>query len=354
LTSADQGAPARAILCAGIIVLDEVFKVERFPQPDGKTQAQGFFVVNGGCAANAAVAIARLGGRAALAGPLGGRAGEDPNGDRVLAALAREHIDCRGCQRLAGVPTALSAIFIDARGERMIVTYRDERLAAAAPADPAGLVAAADAVLADNRFPDFVRPICVAARARGLTVVLDADRPTDMSEDLFRIATHVVFSSECLRATTGLDDLGEALARVAGMTRSFLAVTNGPQDVLWFEGKTLKKSPVFTVEAVDTLGAGDVFHGAFTLMLAEGQGVAPAMRFAAAAAGLKCTRWAAAPRHPAAPRSRPCSPPVSGVRRRLAAARRRRTRSRRAPLPKYSPIQHGPARPSPAAPVPRP
>src|SRR5262249_57143977 len=76
LTSADEGPPSRApvILCAGIIVLDEVFQVERFPQPDGKTQAQGFFVVNGGCAANAAVAIARLGGRTALAGPLGGPA----------------------------------------------------------------------------------------------------------------------------------------------------------------------------------------------------------------------------------------------------------------------------------------
>jgi sugar/nucleoside kinase (ribokinase family) len=277
-------------LCAGIIVLDEVFQVDRFPQPDGKTQAQSFFVVNGGCAANAAVAIARLGGRAALAGPLGGPAGEDQNGDRVLAALARDHVDCSGCQRLAGVSTALSAIFIDAQGERMIVTYRDQRLAMATPADPAALVATADAVLADNRYPDFVRPICTAARERGLTVVLDADRPTDLSEDLFRIATHVVFSSECLRATTGLDDLGEALARVAGTTQSFLAVTNGAQDVLWRDGETLERSPVFAVPAVDTLGAGDVFHGAFTLALAEGQGVAAAMRFAAAAAGLKCSR----------------------------------------------------------------
>ena len=289
-SSADPGPPARAILCAGIIVLDEVFQVECFPQPDGKTQAQGFFVVNGGCAANAAVAIARLGGRAALAGPLGGPAGEDSNGDRILAALANEQIDCRGCERLAGVSTALSAIFIDARGERMIVTYRDHRLAAATPTDPERLVASAGAVLADNRYPEFVRPICAAARGRGLTVVLDADRPTEMSEDLFRIATHVVFSSECLRATTGLDDLGEALARIAGMTSSFLAVTNGAQDVLWREGQILRRSPVFAMRAVDTLGAGDVFHGAFTLALVEGREVAAAMRFAAAAAGLKCTR----------------------------------------------------------------
>jgi sugar/nucleoside kinase (ribokinase family) len=151
-------------------------------------------------------------------------------------------------------------------------------------------VASADAILADNCFPEFVQPICVAARARGLTVILDADRPTQISDELFRIATHVVFSSECLRATTGLDDLGAALAAMSVTTSSFLAVTDGPRDVLWREGARLRKSPVFAVEAVDTVGAGDVFHGALTLALAEGRDMVAALRFAAAAAGLKCTR----------------------------------------------------------------
>ena len=89
-------------------------------------------------------------------------------------------VDCTACVRVAGCATPLSAIFIDARGDRMITTYRDDRIAAATPPEPTGLVATADAVLADNRFPDFVRPICTAARERGLTVVLDADKPTDL------------------------------------------------------------------------------------------------------------------------------------------------------------------------------
>src|SRR5258705_8407858 len=166
LNSAGVSAIARApaILCAGIIVLDEVFRVERFPEPDTKAAAHSFFTVNGGCAANAAVAVARLGGRVALAGPLGGPAGEDSNGDHVLAALAREGVDCTSCPRRAGVSTALSAIFIDARGDRVIVTYRDERLEAMLPDDPAGLGASVDAVRAATRFPDFVRPICLAPR----------------------------------------------------------------------------------------------------------------------------------------------------------------------------------------------
>jgi sugar/nucleoside kinase (ribokinase family) len=283
-----QHAPR--ILCTGITVLDEVFTVERFPEPDGKVQASGFFVVSGGCAANAAVAIARLGGRAALAGPLGGPAGEDTNGDRVLAALARDGVDCSGCVRIAGLATAISGIFIDAKGDRMIATYRDDRIASAVPADPAALVARADSVLADNRYPDFVRPICVAARARGIPVVLDGDKPTDERADLFRIATHVVFSSECLRATIRESDLGRALQRMATVTEAFLAVTNGPDDVIWLDRGTLRRSPVFPVKAVDTLGAGDVFHGAFTLALAEGRAVTEAMRFGAAAAAIKSSR----------------------------------------------------------------
>jgi sulfofructose kinase len=286
LTSASAKAAAPKILCAGIIVFDEVLQVERFPAPGEKVHAYNFFSVNGGCAANAAVAVARLGGRATLAGPLG----VDANGDQVLAALAREQVDCSKCQRLDGVRTALSAILIDPKGERMIATHCDTGLASAPASDPATLVAGADAVLADNRFPDFVRSICLAARDRDLIVVLDADRPTHLTEDLFRIATHVVFSGECLRATTGLDDLGMALGRVAALTSSFLAVTDGERDVLWLEGAELRKMPVFPVQAVDTLGAGDVFHGAFTLALAEGQNTSSALRFAAAAASLKCAR----------------------------------------------------------------
>ncbi len=288
MSSPDAAAPR--ILCAGIIVLDEVFRVEQFPRADGKVQASGFFVVNGGCAANAAVTIARLGGRAALAGPMGGPAGEDANGDRVLKALAREQVDCTFCQRVDGLATALSAIFMNPRGDRTIVTYRDEAIAATAPADPAAAVAAADAVLADNRYPAFVQPICEVARARGLLVVLDGDRPTRQDDPLFRIATHVVFSSECLRETTGVADLGEGLKCIARRTDAFLAVSNGPDDIVYIADGALRRLPVFKIDAVDTLGAGDTFHGGFALALAEGRSEVDAMRFGAAAAGIKCTR----------------------------------------------------------------
>ena len=290
MSSAEAAPPPRRILCAGIMVLDEVFRVDTFPEPDGKTVASEFFIVNGGCAANAAVAIARLGGRVALAGPMGGPAGDDANGDLVLARLARENVDTFACQRVAGMATALSAIFIDKSGDRMIVTYSDKRIAAIAPHDPQALTADTDLLLADNRYPQFVRPICEAARRRGIPVVLDGDKPTIEDDPLFRVATHVVFSAECLRYTTGLSDLGAALTRIARHTEAFLAVSNGPNDIVYLEGGTLRPIPVFKIAAVDTLGAGDALHGGFALALGEGLGEVAAMRFGAATAAIKCTR----------------------------------------------------------------
>jgi sulfofructose kinase len=286
----NAGTSAPLVLCAGIIVLDKVFRVEQVPQPDRKVEAKDFFIVSGGCAANAAIAVARLGGRATLAGPLGGPAGEDGNGDLVLAALAREHVDCSACQRIDGLATGLSAIFIDSRGDRTIVTYRDQRIAAVMPTDPDSIVAAADLVLADNRYPQYVRPICEAARHRKLRIVLDADKATVEDDVLFRIASHVVFSAECLRATAGRADLAEGLAVIAQQTDAFLAVSDGPNDILFLDAGALRRLPVFAIRAVDTLGAGDALHAGFALALAEGHSEAEALRFGAAVAGIKCTR----------------------------------------------------------------
>jgi sulfofructose kinase len=289
-TRADQSSPR--ILCVGIAVIDEIFRVDEFPVADVKVQATEFVAVGGGCAANAALAIARLGGKASFAGPLGGPAGQEPIGDRILAGLSREGVDCGGCARLDGVTSAISAIFVNVRGERTIATYRSHHLDAVMPLDAGRLAAGADAVLADNRCPDFSLPICRAALRRGVPVILDADKPTRPEDALFSSCSHIVFSAEGLRATMATNDLADALRKFGESTNAFLAVTDGPNPVLWRDDTgTICEMPVFRVTAVDTLAAGDVFHGAFTLALLEGRDAVVAMRFAAAAAAVKCTRF---------------------------------------------------------------
>ena len=111
-------------------------------------------------------------------------------------------------------------------------------------------------------------------------------------ETLTAAASHVIFSERGLEAwcgRTSVKDLHRVLEHGAVMA----AVTRGAAGVDWLEAATPAKElhcPAFPVVAVDTLGAGDVFHGAYTLAVAEGRFIGDAIRFAAAAAAVKCSR----------------------------------------------------------------
>lgn len=280
----------KLVVCAGMAVIDQVYRVDAFPAPGTKNRAQDFFSVLGGCAANAAVAVGRLGGQARVVAPLGGPAGRDLTGDSILTQLECENIDVAHVVRVDGATSSQSSILIDQTGERLIVSYRDPKLESAILPDPVRAIMDADAILIDNRFPEFVLPIARAAVALGKIVVLDGDRPTRLTDELIRSATHIVFSADGLRATAETNDLAAALAIAAQRTPALVAVTDGPRDMAWLDGGVLHRLPAFRIDAVDTLAAGDVFHGAFALALAEGHDVSGAVRFAAAAAALKCAR----------------------------------------------------------------
>ncbi len=280
------------IVCAGIAVQDIVMRVQNFPTPGTKISASDFVITGGGCAANAALAVARLNGRAAFAGPLGGK--DDAVSERILKDLAAENVDCNGVARVDGGTASVSLILIDAEGEKTIATRRGAGLGQTLPADADKLVADADAVLADNRFPEFVTAVCRAAQRRKIPIVIDLDQASTPGRALLMLGTHVIASSEALRATTGSDDPSTGLKALAAYLSGFLAVTDGPNGVYWLESGVLHHMPAFPVKAIDTLGAGDTFHGAFTLALAQGRDLIGAMRFASAAAALKCTHFGGA------------------------------------------------------------
>ena len=289
-SGADPPSGAR-ILCAGIAVQDQVFHLDAFPIAGEKARARSLAVVPGGCAANAAIAIARLGGQARLISALGGPGKDDLTGDAILSGLAAEGVDCSRVMRIDGAPSPVSAIMVDANGERTIFNFRDERLSLARITDVAGALDGVSTLLIDNRFPEMVLPLCEAARERGMPIVLDADRPTRLTEDFLRLCTHIIFPADGLRATADCVDLSLGLRRVAQVSAAFLAVTDGANGSMWMAPDGIRHLPAYPVEAVDTLGAGDVFHGAFSLYLAEGADESAALRFANAAAGMKCTRF---------------------------------------------------------------
>lgn len=264
-------------------------KVENFPAPGTKVAASEFMIIGGGCAANQAVAIARLGGNVAFAGPLGGD--NDAVSTRILADLKVDGIDCSGVVRVDGGTASVSLIMIDAEGEKTIGTRRGVHLGTVLPADAASLVADATVVSVDNRFPEFVMAVCRAATARTIPVVVDLDQATTPDDPLLALGTHVIASAEAIKGTTGLADYGAGLKKLAEHNAGFLAITDGPNGIFWLEDGEVKNMPAFKVKVVDSLGAGDAFHGGFALALAEGRDLKAAMRFASATAALKCTKF---------------------------------------------------------------
>ncbi|MBV8791232.1 MAG: sugar kinase, partial [Pseudolabrys sp.] len=110
------------ILCAGIGVQDIVMRVEHFPDPGSKIYASDYAVTGGGCAANAAVTVARICGHARYAGPLGDNT--DDASHAIVAGLEKEHVDCSGVLRVPDGTASVSLILLDTHGEKIIVTRR--------------------------------------------------------------------------------------------------------------------------------------------------------------------------------------------------------------------------------------
>lgn len=271
------------ILCVGHAVQDFVFSTDTMPAAPQKYRARSFESVGGGPAATAAVAVARLGGRARLAA----RVGDDPIGAIVIDELAAYGVDCAYVRRLAGRTSSLSAVFVDGRGERLIMNYLDPAMETAPDWLPDELPADIDAVLVDTHWPDGALHCLRLAQRAGVPGILDADVPVPGDGRLLRSATHVAFSAAGLAEYSGIPDPAAALESVSAATRAWCCVTLGGEGTMYLEKSGPKIVAAYRVEVVDTLGAGDVWHGAFALALGEGRSTAEAVMLAGAAAALK-------------------------------------------------------------------
>ncbi len=267
--------------------LDAIYRVPAIPTTPTKILATAFTECGGGMAANASVAVARLGGQASY----WGRVGADALGTRVLDQLSAEGVDVATVRRIAGCVSPSAAILVADDGERLVCAYNDPKLDPDASWLPVERVSLFDAVLADVRWPAGAAVVLDAATAAGKPAVFDGDiGPRDALLDLAQRATHVVFSEPGLAHAAETSDAGEALARIAKSVPGIVGVTLGPDGFLWRDHGLERRVPAPKIAAVDTLAAGDVWHGAFTLALGEQRDIAEAARFANAAAAIKCTR----------------------------------------------------------------
>ena len=271
------------ILVAGSAVVDFVFMLDEMPRQPEKYRAREAAIVGGGCAANAAVAIARLGGRPQLAVVLG----DDQVGEMIVTGLESEGVDCHAVRRVPGHRSSFSSVFIDAGGERQIVNYRDRELAETDAYLPEIGDMEFGAVLSDTRWPIVAAHVMSEARRRGVPGILDAEAPVALAREALELSTHIAFSAQGLREYAGAEDLEQGLRIASERTGAFICVTDGAEGVFPLDGERPVNTPAFPVKAVDTLGAGDAWPGAFALALVEGRVAAEALRFAISCAARK-------------------------------------------------------------------
>lgn len=268
------------VFVLGMAVVDFVFGVERLPDEPRKYRADTATIVGGGIGGNSAVAIARLGGTASLAT----RLGEDPLADLIVRDLEAAGVSTELAHRAAGGRSSFSSVYVDSDGERQIMNFRGEGLTTQTAwiekAAPAG------AVLVDPRWPEGAARALDMARIWGVPGVLDGEAP--IAQVLLDKASHVAFSRTGLQSLSDADDLERALEDVAARLPGWACVTDGAHGVFYTAARGIAHAPAFKVPVRDTLGAGDVWHGAFALALAEKQDERAAIRFANAAAALKC------------------------------------------------------------------
>src|SRR5450432_1293724 len=281
------------ILCVGMPVRDLTFRVQGVPARGSKENASHFDEICGGNALNAAIGIVRLGGRASVCGPMGDA--RETSSRFIFEKLAHEGIETKHIIHMPGLVTPISAVMVDPSGERTIVTFRDPELWKVQLPDTETLLDDCAAILTESRCAGFCTDLCAEAQRRGIPVIVDVDRAMSLREGLLNVSSHLVFSSEPLQETADVTDDAQALKMIAKLTPSFLAGTRGARGTIWLdENQAIQETPAFPVHTVDTLGAGDVFHGAFALAITEGQELRQALRFASAAAALKCTRFGGA------------------------------------------------------------
>jgi len=236
------------VVAVGLCTLDLVQRVETLPAPGEKVQSLSVEVAAGGPAANAAVAIAALGGRARLSTVLG---------THPLARLAAEDLQTHGVAVQDTLPTheappAVSAVSVRTNdGERTVVSHNAQGVTAPPLAD----LTEAAAVLLDGHHPELALFAARTAKGNGIPTVLDAGSWKPVLTDLLPYIDVCACSA--------------AFTSPTPLTTPVVLRTNGPNSVTWTTQTAQGAVQPPKVTAKDTSGAGDVWHGAFTLAVAR-------------------------------------------------------------------------------------
>ncbi len=269
------------VWCFGSINIDHFYSLEHLPAPGETLAASGYRVELGGKGANQSVAAARAGATVRHLGAIGA------DGDRALAGLIAQGVNCDSVQRVEG-PTGHAVIMLDQYGENSIITEAGANRKMALEPVLAALEQAdlADILLLQNETA-FQPEIAEAAMGRGMEVIYSA-APFEIGAVravLPYVNTLVMNAVEAAQLRAALDVPFEDLPVEA------VVITRGAEGASWHaRGTPDIFVPALPTKVVDSTGAGDCFTGALAASFSMGAAPEDAMLFAAAAAAIQVSR----------------------------------------------------------------
>lgn len=282
---------SKKILIIGHAALDFIYRIETFPSKPTKLRALEHITSGGGMAANAAATAARMNGNVTL----WTRIGKDPAGSLICSELISYGVDTLSIQMFEGSRSATSAVLVDTRGERCVVSEDDHEMPTDTGWLPLHQISQASVVLSDLSWLEGTIVTFQEARKRNIPTIIDVDLGSGpLLKTILNLTDYVISSEPAFELYVPGHNLRDRLEGLLKCGVRHAGVTQGSQGYTWMqkEGR-IEKQCAFPIDTVDTTGAGDAFHGAFAWALAEGYADNICAKYAAAAAALKCRKLGA-------------------------------------------------------------
>jgi len=269
------------VLSLGHACYDLTFSVKKHPQSDEKIFANDLAECGGGPAANAAIAVSRLGLSSAFAGYLG----QDLYGDMHLREFTKENVNTNLLVR-DSFPTPLSTILVKPDGKRALINFKGSTKPLLGNTIDFSSITA-KVILFDGHEPSVSFDLLEIARHQKIPTVLDAGSMHEGTSTLWNKVDYLVASEKfALQFANTIDD---AITRLAKESPT-VVITLGEKGLIWKRNNQSGSLAAYPTNAIDTTGAGDAFHGAFAAALALGLEWPDLLAYSSAAGALCCTR----------------------------------------------------------------
>jgi len=276
------------IVGIGAVVCDTLMVTDGFPPEDTKMRAESTVQSGGGPCATGLVAAAKLGEKAAFLGDLT----DDAAGAFLMADFGRFGVDTSLIEVKPGFTSFTSFILLNKKAATRTCVFDRGTLPGTVLNDAQKeAIKNAEILMVDGNDLACAVEAAKFARENGTKVLYDAGGLYQGIEALLPYADYLIPSEEFSLGHTGCATAEEAAKELyRRYSPEAVVITQGKKGGIFYDGEKIVSYPAFPVEAVDSNGAGDVFHGAFAAALCKGYPIAECCRFSSAVSALKCTR----------------------------------------------------------------